>query len=328
MRIEITHAEELDGADWACWRALQDASAALASPFYAPEFTQILAQERSGGAIAVARQGGRIQGFLPLRVSRRGTASPLAAPLSFANGPIGVGFDAEALRAAVGVVRIGFSEAAPSASLFQAHMMGVSYAWRADCVDGKAAYAATLAMSQPALEAELEAARSRLEADHGALRVKAAFDAWGAPDLALTWCGGLRGCTSWRRPWARGVLARTTQAAARRFAGVWVCAQAGDRPVALAHLLMSSAEAECWLVATDPAFAGYHLDLLVRRWCVDWAADAGFPALNFGPNAPPSAQRLATSRRPVLWGAIEPAAQSGAGAKTRRTLMQQAAPSL
>ena len=85
---------ELTAQELATWRRITTEDPLLDRPFFAPEYTDILARHRNGVEVAVLADGDETVGFLPFRRngasarSKRGGAAPIGGRLDDFQGPI------------------------------------------------------------------------------------------------------------------------------------------------------------------------------------------------------------------------------------------------
>ncbi|MCX5690838.1 MAG: GNAT family N-acetyltransferase, partial [Planctomycetota bacterium] len=65
MRFQVINPADLDHGLIERWADLQQANAALSSPYFRPEFTLAVGRVRSDARVTVIEDGGRVVGFLP-----------------------------------------------------------------------------------------------------------------------------------------------------------------------------------------------------------------------------------------------------------------------
>jgi len=82
MSIRAIPFRALTGDEIAAWSAIQQSNAALASPYFRPEFAQCVATVRNDVEIAVLESGDTPVGFFPYQRNRGNVGRPLAGKLS------------------------------------------------------------------------------------------------------------------------------------------------------------------------------------------------------------------------------------------------------
>jgi CelD/BcsL family acetyltransferase involved in cellulose biosynthesis len=86
MNIRNVTFDQLTDTDLAAWSAIQRAHPAFCSPFFRPEFTQLVASVRPDVEVAVLEQAGTPVGFFPFQRSRSHAAKPVCGWLSEFHG--------------------------------------------------------------------------------------------------------------------------------------------------------------------------------------------------------------------------------------------------
>src|ERR1051325_1265812 len=124
MKITVINARELSEEDVRLWSALQDSNAALASPYFSPEFTQAVAAVRDDVFAAVMEEAGRIVGFFPFQKGPLRTGRPAGGALSDYQAVIAAAdtqWDAQDLIAKCGLALWDFDHLLASQAPFAAY---------------------------------------------------------------------------------------------------------------------------------------------------------------------------------------------------------------
>src|SRR5258705_12327604 len=99
MDVSVISAHDLDADLIHAWKHLQSSNPELASPYFAPEFTQAVAAVPNEVEIAVMGEDGRPIGFFPYQRGARDVAEPVGGILSDYQGIIcAPGFDCDPLQ--------------------------------------------------------------------------------------------------------------------------------------------------------------------------------------------------------------------------------------
>ena len=88
MNTSVIPAASLTEADALRWSAIQQQTDSLASPFFSPQFTAIVASVRDDVAVARLEEGDRTIGFFPFERGRFGEGRPVGSILSDYHGLI------------------------------------------------------------------------------------------------------------------------------------------------------------------------------------------------------------------------------------------------
>ena len=88
ITTELVPLAGLTTAQRAAWRGMRAENPALASPYFALEFADLIADRRTDTQALVLTRKGRTVGFLPMQLSSWGVARPLGGPLGDHHGLI------------------------------------------------------------------------------------------------------------------------------------------------------------------------------------------------------------------------------------------------
>jgi CelD/BcsL family acetyltransferase involved in cellulose biosynthesis len=88
ITTELVPLSGLTAAQRAAWRGMRARNPSLASPYFALEFADLIADRRHDAQVIIASRKGRTVGFLPMQLSSWGVARPLGGPLGDHHGLI------------------------------------------------------------------------------------------------------------------------------------------------------------------------------------------------------------------------------------------------
>lgn len=88
VSYRLISASELDSTLIEAWRSIQAGSGIFASPYFCPEFTQMVGRVRDDVRVVVIENGGRPVGFFPHQRSFLGMGKPVGGPFSDYHGVI------------------------------------------------------------------------------------------------------------------------------------------------------------------------------------------------------------------------------------------------
>lgn len=305
MRIETAHPSELGAAEIALWREHQRADATLRSPYFAPEWAQIVGAARDDARVCVINGGA---GFFAAQRLSRFTAMGLGAPICDYQGVVGAAPVAAALCRALKVGRIDLTHAPATQSLLAGVTAGEDGSWIADTAGGRDLYLAAVKARRSDFLTKTDKKQRKFERDHGRLEFRANVRDSADFEALLSWKNAQLARAGqpeiWARPWVRQVLDDCFRANATTFSGSLFTLTVNGRLAAGAFFLRAGAVMHAWVIAHERDFDMYSPGLLLARWAVCWAAENGVAEVDFGPGAESQYKRqLSTSQRPIVWGA-------------------------
>jgi CelD/BcsL family acetyltransferase involved in cellulose biosynthesis len=309
--VAVNAGERVSDRDLEEWARLQERDEALASPFFRPEFMQLVAAVRSDVAVAVV-QGDEGAAFFAFQRRRLGRGGPLASRLSDYQGIVGSpppGLDARELLRRCRLRSWGFDAVVASQPLFRPYHRRERSSPFLDVTRGYDVYADERAAAGSDQIADVGKQAERLAADVGALRFEVQVADTDALALLMRWKSEQYLRTSavdiFAFPWVRAVASRVHGSSGAGFAGVLSVLYAGDRPVA-AHLgLRSPTVLHYWLPAYDRAFAKYSPGLILLLQLAQGASAFGARRVDLGKGDALYKRRLANGAAQLASGSVE-----------------------
>lgn len=293
------------------WDALQRGNPTLASPYFRPEFTQVVAEVRDDVEVAVIEEGGVPQAFFPYQRGRFGAAQPVVGRLSDFHGYIaapGFELDPRELLRKCGLRSWRFDHLIPEQDCFMPFVYEQSSSPYLDLSRGFAHY-----------EADRNAANSEL----GTTKRKLGKLAREVGPLRLEWnyrnTEDLRTVQRWKSeqytrtgiadlftfPWIRSffdrLLLREEDSLAGQFCGLY----AGDRLVA-GHLGMSSHNImHWWFPAYDREYGRYSPGMALIYLMSQQANEHGITRIDLGKGDEGYKFRIASQVDQVSEGCVD-----------------------
>lgn len=305
MRLSLITTPDLDASALATWRRLQAGNPALASPYFAPEFTLAVAAERQDVRIGVLHEGGHITGFWPHQKDRdRG--APVGAGLSDHHGVVcapGTAWDWPTLLREAGLAYWTFdhlpaSQAPAGAAPAMSPVIDLTRGfdgWRQGRIGAGVRRIVELERKGRKLEREAGPVRFEAHVDDAAvfetvLRLKSLqCRRTGVPDF-FEW------------PWTRALAARIWQSQAVDMTGRLSALYAGDHLVA-AHLGMRSPQSwHWWFPVYNADYADYSPGGLLLLRVAQAAAAQGQTRLDLGKGDDPYKASFANGGLPLAEG--------------------------
>lgn len=330
MDVEVVRFRELSGAHLARWAEWQAADPALASPYFRPEFAEVVAAHRADAWVAVIDGGAA---FLPFERGPRGIGRAIGGIISDYHGTIarpGLSPDAAEIVRRCGLRSWDFDHVPAAQAAFapwaQARADSPVIDVTLPAAGGSAQLREQTARRRRKLAREIGGVEFELDStDEAAFRQLLAWKSAqyadsGAPDL-------------FKPGWIREVVAAFRTRRGPEFAGVLSVLRAGGRPVAAHFGLRSRGLLHYWFPAYDAALAACSPGIVLLLDLIDAAPAHGIRAIDLGKGDAPYKLRLANTRVPLLEGAVVVSpwlrilrhSRAAAGAWLRRSPLRPAA---
>jgi CelD/BcsL family acetyltransferase involved in cellulose biosynthesis len=305
VRIETAHPKELGATEIALWRSHQRDNADLLSPYFAPEWAQIVGAARDDARVCIIDGGA---GFFAAQRLSRFAAMGIGAPICDYQGVVGAPADAAALCRALKVGRVDLTHVPASQSLLTGSVAGKDGSWIAQTAGGRDLYLAAVKARRSEFLSKTDKKQRKFEREHGRLEFRANVRESSDFETLLNWKNAQLARSGqpeiWATPWVRRVLEDCFNSQSPTFSGALFTLTVDGRPAAGAFFLRAGPVMHAWVIAHDNDFDAYSPGLLLARWAVCWAAENGVAEVDFGPGADSQYKRqLSTTQRPIVWGA-------------------------
>jgi CelD/BcsL family acetyltransferase involved in cellulose biosynthesis len=326
MIVRVIEGSALTSADVSLWTQIQLQDPALASPFFSPGFTRIVAAARDDVHVAALEKDGETVGFFPFQPGRLGAGRPVGWTISDYQGVVirpGVEWDPKDLLRGCGLKTWEFDHVlASQAPLEPFHQRRRESPY----MDLSTGYEAYLEARRAAGGSEIANARRKmrkLEREVGPLRFEVHVDDRETLATLMRWKSGQYASTGaadvLARPWVAAVLERAHATQGDHFAGVLSTLHAGDHLVA-AHLgLRSGSVWHYWFPAYDPAFSSYSPGLALLLKMAEAAPGVGLGAIDLGKGDARYKRSLMSGAVPLAEGAVELPSLAAVATRMRRS---------
>jgi CelD/BcsL family acetyltransferase involved in cellulose biosynthesis len=313
------------------WAHIQEAEPSLGSPFFRPEFTEIVAAARGDVAVAIVRRDEGEPAFFPFQRGPFARARPVGARLSDYQGIVARGeppFDARALLRSCGLRSWDFDAVVAAQSIFQPFHRRAKSSQCLDVTRGFETFVADRAAAGSDQVADIRKQAERLEADVGPVRFEVHVEDPASLEVLLRWKS-----EQYRRtgavdifsfPWVRDVVRRVHGARHEGFAGLLSVLYVADKPIA-AHLgLRSRTTWHYWLPAYDRRFAKHSPGLILLLQMAQAAVGLGLDRIDLGKGDALYKRRLANASVPLAEGSIDTSLVSSLTSSAARFLRRAA----
>jgi CelD/BcsL family acetyltransferase involved in cellulose biosynthesis len=297
MHLEVVRFRELTAAHLARWAEWQAADPVLASPFFRPEFTEVVAARRADTLVAVIDDG---SAFFPFERCHDGIGRAAGGILSDYHGVIarpGFRFDPVEIVRRCGMRAWDFDHV-PAAQ--------TAFAPWAQVETGSPA----IDLTQPAAgaSAKLREQISRNRRKLGVVEFEMESTDEAAFEQLLAWKSAqylASGAVDLLKPgWIRNVVTALRVCRAPEFCGVLSLLRVDGRPVAAHFGLRSRGLLHYWFPAYDPAFRASSPGMILLLDMIEAAPACGVGTIDFGKGDANYKLRLANTRVPLLEGGV------------------------
>ena len=312
--------------DLRAWTALQDADPLLASPFFCPEYTAVVAQVRDDVRVAVVERGGERVGFFPFQKSALSVGYPVGGPLSDCHGFImrrGLDWDPRRLVRACGLAEWRFDHLPVAQEPCVPHHREVAQSPIMDLSGGYERYAADRRAAGSEQIPKTAGLLRKLERSFGPVRFE-----FHSTETRL-----LKTLTHWKSaqyrasgkldifgvPWVAKAVETLHATRGLHFAGVLSVLWLGEKPIAAHMGLRSKTVWHYWFPAYDPAYAQYSPGLILLLKMAEHASAEGLSTIDLGLGRALYKQRLMSSSIALAEGSViaSPARAALAALRTR-----------
>lgn len=304
--------DELDAPLMDAWRAIQSKSKAFASPYFCPEFTQLVAGVRDDVRVVVIEDAARTVGFFPHQRSFLGMGKPVGGPLSDYHGIIvepECEWELDAVLRTANLSVWAFDHLVGDVRKFEPHVTARAPSAQIDLSAGYERYAQGRRDTGSSYIRKTEGLARKLGREVGELH----FTLHEAENRVM------EQLINWKRDqyrrsnivdafsvaWTVELLNRIACTQTAEFAGICSILRAGDRIVA-AHMGMRSRDRfHYWFPAYDPEFGRYSTGIILLLRMAQALTGNSVRTIDLGIEDAQYKQRLMTGKVELLEGFVE-----------------------
>ncbi len=311
MQVRVVPGRQLTPDLVQRWSELQRGNPGLQSPYFRPEFTQVVAAVRDDVEVAVIEANSVPQAFLPFQRGALGAAQPVAGRLSDFHNWIAspdFRFDPQMLLARCGLRSFRFDHLLHAADCFQPYIFQHSRSPYLDLSQGFAHYEANRRADNSEM-ATIKRKLSKLAREVGPLRLEWSCQSKTVLQTLQHWKGEQYVRTGnvdlFSIDWIRALFDRLLQQPTPELSGKLTALYAGDRLVA-AHLGMASDRVLHWWFPTyDRELGRYSPGLVLIYMMAQQANDFGIQRIDLGKGDEEYKFRIATHVDQVAEGCVD-----------------------
>jgi len=314
--VRVIPGRELSGALCTEWTSLQRSNPALSSPYFCPEFTQLVAGIRNDVEVAIVEDSHGLVAVLPYQRGWLGNARPVAGRLTDFQGLISAPdfpFEPRELLKKCSLRNFSFDHLLTSQSAFAPYVWTTSDSPYIDLSRGYAAYEADRRAHNDELIAVGRKFR-KMERELGTVRLEWQSTNRSDLEMLLRWKSqqytrtGLRDLFTF--PWITDMIDRLFAAQTPDLSGHLVSLYAGDRLVA-AHFGMSSRHVlHWWFPAYDRELSVYSPGMSLIKLVAQRCQEHGISRIDLGKGDETYKRRIASGSDQVAEGSVDLALSS------------------
>jgi CelD/BcsL family acetyltransferase involved in cellulose biosynthesis len=317
MKVSLIAAKDLDASLVAKWNAIQSTDETLRSPYYRPEFTQLVAKCGQNVKVAILESDGAVRGFFPHHLTSWGRLVPVAGMLNDYHGIVGeasLEVEAGALLKACGAYYFRFNHMPMTQNAFLPYVRFSQVSPVMELRGGWDAYVKKLSVVQnkmtPGIVTSVKKSSNRIERDLGPLR----FEMHESSTVVLETLMRLKTEQRARTvglsddpfaiPWVRKMMFTGLASATSDF-GCTLCAlYAGDTMVACHLGLRSRSTLHGWFSIYDPVHAYYQPALILFLKIAQSGFADGIEIFDMGRGTQDYKMRFCTNSVPLGEGVV------------------------
>lgn len=303
---------ELDATLLGAWRTIQSMSNVFASPYFCPEFTQLVAEVRDDVRIVVIEDNGRPVGFFPFQRSLFGMGKPVGGPLSDCHGVVvnpACDWQLGALMRAAKLSVWTFDHLVGDVGRFEGHVTARATSPQIDLSAGYERYAQGRREAGSQYIRKTEGLARKLGSEVGELQFTLHEAGSEVMEMLFRWKSD-----QYRRSrlinvfgvrWTGELLRRIAHKQTTDFAGVYSVLRAGDRVISVHFGMRSHSVLHYWFPAYDPEFAKFSTGIILLLRIARALGGMGVQTIDLGKGDAQYKQRLMTGAIELQEGEVE-----------------------
>ena len=312
MRVTVLPGSTLPSDLSAAWSELQLADSALASPFFRPEYTALVASVRPDVFVAVLEDDGGIVGFFPFQRDGLRVGWPVGGTMSDYQAVVarpGAAWDAVELVRRCDLIAWEFNHLLAEQQPFAEFHRSTTDSPFMDLAAGFDAYALARRAAGSKQIKEVAYLTRRIQREVGPLRFEFQSSDPTVLTTLLRWKDDQHQRTDrenvLRIPWVGTLLDGIFHAKGDDFAGVLSALYAGDHLVA-AHLgLRSRTALHLYVISYDRGFQRYSPGLIMILATAQIAPSLGIQVIDMGKGQAQYKDRLASGTTLIAEGTVD-----------------------
>ena len=313
MNIRVITADRLTPEHVAVWSDIQQADAALDSPYFRPEFTQAVASVRGDVEVGLLEEGGELVGFFPFQRGRKNVALPIGGMMSDFQGVIvrkGVAWDARRLLDGCGISAWHFDHLIAAQEPFRPYHWNVSPSPYIDLSQGWVGYQAgqrvlhkhsSKRWQQKSRHAARDVGPLRLELDSKSPDVFQTMVRWKTEQYHRT---GVTDVLSF--DWSKALLERILTDRDIAFSGMMSSLTIGDTLAAVLLSIRSHGVVHAWFSAYSTDLASFSPGIILFLEMAKTCPELGIRRIDLGKGPERYKRQIASDAIELAEGSVDP----------------------
>ena len=312
MQVTVIPGRDLGAALAQTWRRIQNSNADLYSPYFAPEFTSVVAATRNDVEIALIQEGGEVVAFFPFQRESKTVGRAVGHPLSDYHGVIcapDLIFDPLELLRACKLVAWDFDHLLASQKCFMPFHRAAEQSPQMDLANGYDAYVAERRQAGSEQIKKCLTQMRAIEREVGPLHFIAHSSDPTLLQKALAW-KSLQYLKSDKQDlfalsWTRTLIERLHATQTEDFSGMLSALYAGDKLIAVHLGMRSRTVLHYWFPSYDEEMARYSPGLLLLLKMAEHAPSVGLRVIDLGKGMSLYKERLMNASVMLARGSVE-----------------------
>lgn len=311
MKTTIIPGKSLTPEHLLLWSHFQQSNAALASPYFCPEFTSAVAAVRDDVWIGILKEAGEIVGFFPFQRGKLPIGQPVGYGLCDYQGLIvkpGVDWDATELLRGCGLKIWNFDNLIASQLPFQRFHKHKTESLIIDLSNGYEAYENEQKANSDWIQ-QTNRKKRKFEREVGKLRFETHVADASLLRLLMRWkseqYARLGTFDRFEIDWIVRLIERLHATQSETFAGIFSVLYVGDEVAALHFGMRSASVWHVWFPTYNPEFQKYSPGLILMLKMVQAAESQGIQIIDLGKGDEGYKQRVMNGTVPLAEGSVE-----------------------
>jgi CelD/BcsL family acetyltransferase involved in cellulose biosynthesis len=290
MKVKLISANRLESRHIVAWNDILRLRPSLDSPFFTPDFTQVVASVRRDVEVALLYDDNRLVGFFPFQRTPMNVATPVGAGFSEFHGVIAspdLRWTVPELLRGCGLLAWKYDHVPLSQEPFAKFHQRVGGSPYMDLTQGFEAYCAKRQRSGTSVIRQTARKRRKLQRMVGQVH----FELHDSGELGLEklieWKSAQHARTGvidvFKFGWVTELLRRVQGHQKAAFSGVMSVLSAGGQPIAVHLGMRTGTVAHVWYPAFNPEFGEYSPGLILFLEMARELAEQGVKRIDLGP---------------------------------------------
>ena len=264
VKIELVPGNRINGELVKRWDVLLNSDPRFDSPYFQPEFTQLVSEVRDDVEVAFVEDGGDVVAIFPFQRGAFGFGLPVGGLVSDFHGLICAkefDFDARELISKCGLWAWQFDHLMATSEMFVPFHNQLRNSFYVDLSQGFDAYIRELRWKSRTRVTNLERKKRKIEHDIGPLRFELQADQSSAFEHLLQWKSRQYVDTGvvdvFRYEWVTSLLQKIIGSRGSKFSGTFSTLHAGEKLIAVHAGMRSQHVAHYWFPSFNRDLASY-----------------------------------------------------------------------